>query len=691
METLLALLAATLPAFGDTQAPKVEVFFPPRGTLTDAKLLTVSGSVADESRVASVTVNGVAAQVDDVEGRWRAQVPIGVGDCELVIASADVLGNLDARAATTSVRNDGTYPMWWSYSAIAPDGRHAYAFDNGRNALVEVDLLTGLRRVVADENDGGGVTIKNVRSVDVDMANGRLLVVFANALYSVDLTTGVRTLVSSGGKGTGPVFWNAKDVRLEVDGAHAIVSNDAWYPLNHLMRVDLATGNRAILSGLDVGIGPRFGRIYDTVLDHSGTQAFVTCGGPWRVFAVDLVTGARRVLASPGVGSGAWFNSILQLGFDATKNAVVGVAPGVVLAIDPVTGDRTELIPPDSPASAPLQEYFIRVLSDPSSGDLIAFPNDVLRIDPETQETRILSRATRGRGDHQFGPSALGFESSGDQIWYLNRANFAYPRSTLCRLDVGTGQRTELVKLPFDFNGNLFADKAVFDFAARCAWVYSTPLSSAHDWGYRVDLATLEVAPIPGFHAPDWPAPGSVTFDPDTHEPVIEVGSLWRFHGDGSATEVSTLTGLPVLGYSTALCADDSGRAFYLASGPYLLSVDAVTGVWWCTSSPAIGGGPILDTLFPIDFDGRRRQIVLANHKTPALIEVDPLSAVRTVRAAGECAGVPVAGWVGGGAPIDSLLGVSVDDHTGVVYAVTGYRAILAIEIESGDRVVVAH
>lgn len=77
----------------DPNAPVVHITSPDRGTFAgDVPSITVSGTATDDTSVASVTVNGVTAQLA-ADGTWTATVPVVAGTNLLHAIATDGSGN----------------------------------------------------------------------------------------------------------------------------------------------------------------------------------------------------------------------------------------------------------------------------------------------------------------------------------------------------------------------------------------------------------------------------------------------------------------------------------------------------------------------------------------------------------------------------------------------------------------------
>jgi hypothetical protein len=114
--------------------------------------------------------------------------------------------------------------------------------------------------------------------------------------------------------------------------------------------VDAATGDATVIADPAVGAGPDFSRLESIALDATNNRVFVF-DSPGAIFVVDLLTGDRTLVADASVGAGPDFAAgrIAAMVYDATLGRLIVVAPALVtdgdavLAVNPVTGDRTVL------------------------------------------------------------------------------------------------------------------------------------------------------------------------------------------------------------------------------------------------------------------------------------------------------------------------------------------------------------
>jgi hypothetical protein len=120
----------------------------------------------------------------------------------------------------------------------------------------------------------------------------------------VDGPSGNRAILSGGNVGSGPAFSGAgRDVELA--GANNIAVADH---VNRILRVNTTTGARTVLSGPGVGSGPlgsdlNNGSLDYLTADHNGFLIATDVGLP-RILRVDPLNGNRTVITGNGIGTG---------------------------------------------------------------------------------------------------------------------------------------------------------------------------------------------------------------------------------------------------------------------------------------------------------------------------------------------------------------------------------------------------
>ena len=182
-------------------------------------------------------------------------------------------------------------------------------------------------------------------------------------VLEVDPGTGVRTLVSSAGRGTGPALVMPNSVAVG-PGGDILVTDIAPVTGNpRLLRIDPATGNRSVLTGVGAGTGPA---VNVAAVGVEGGVIYVTDVVGNQIMRVDPATGNRTLVSGPGLGAGAPFVSPVSITSDRPGSIVVldaeRPAPGVpglggLVRVDLATGDRTLISGNARPTSTSTEQF----------------------------------------------------------------------------------------------------------------------------------------------------------------------------------------------------------------------------------------------------------------------------------------------------------------------------------------------
>jgi len=173
------------------------------------------------------------------------------------------------------------------------DAGESYISDTDSNALIKVDMATGDRSVVSDEETDSPFSLSELHGdLVVDVAGGRALAIASdNRLFATDLETRVRSSFASEGE---PLDIFFSDIALDRGRGRVLVT----VPFTgSLAAIDLDTQNRTILSSAGTGSGPAFEHPYRLSLDEKNQIAYVLDRDLAAVFAVDLQTGDRVVMS----------------------------------------------------------------------------------------------------------------------------------------------------------------------------------------------------------------------------------------------------------------------------------------------------------------------------------------------------------------------------------------------------------
>ena len=231
--------------------------------------------------------------------------------------------------------------------------------------LVEVNRNTGARTLVSGLSSlsspvrGSGPALVWPFSVAVE-AGGDILVVdqnpttYAPRILRIDPATGDRTVLSGNGVGSGPALTNTAPAEVANLGGVIYLANGG-----QLMSVNPTNGNRTLISGAGSGAGPSIvwplsianGSTTNTLMVLDEKQPSAVPGRPLgALISVDLATGDRTVLSSNGAPNGGQqFDGPYDMAYDACQNVYYvlepgyspALPPGRVLKVDGVTGVRS--------------------------------------------------------------------------------------------------------------------------------------------------------------------------------------------------------------------------------------------------------------------------------------------------------------------------------------------------------------
>lgn len=297
--------------------------------------------------------------------------------------------------------------------------------DYGTGALSAIDLLSGDRTVISS-------ALSSPRGIAYDSDNGRALVVDLGyrgngALVAVNLHTGAITTLAEG-------FSWPKGVTLDKDKNRVLVTdrND-----RSLTAVDLATGDKDVLSGPGHGSGPQLYEPAGVVLDGAAERAWIVDIHLDTIFSVDLATGDRTVITDAGPGSGPGFAGTVDVALDKTRNRalVTDLERNALMAVDLTNGDRINL-------SGPLRNSGgVRgvVVDTGNNRALVAnkHTNAVIAVDLVDGSQATLSGSGAGAGPQFDDPYGLAMDNANNRVLVTDAGLAA-----LIAVDLQSGDRT---------------------------------------------------------------------------------------------------------------------------------------------------------------------------------------------------------------------------------------------------------
>jgi hypothetical protein len=178
----------------------------------------------------------------------------------------------------------------------------------GYPQLLRITPATGNRAVVTGNGVGSGPSLTILATVALERGVIYLMD-FAGTIQSVDPVTGARTLISGPARGTGPALVAPVSMTSDSPDSVVVVDRDHWSAdtgkgRGALIRVDLATGNRTVLSDNTTPSGGQQFNFPVAVKYNACDKAFyvlqtglTSSATPGKVLKVDAATGARTLFA----------------------------------------------------------------------------------------------------------------------------------------------------------------------------------------------------------------------------------------------------------------------------------------------------------------------------------------------------------------------------------------------------------
>jgi len=373
------------------------------------------------------TAEGVA--VDPVYNR----ILLAEDSSNLVFAIDPVSGNRTVLSSSSV----GTGPAFdvMRTLIVDADNHRLLVGDRDTHRIFAVDLVTGDRSEFTGPSAGSGVTLDYPADMQIDTRNHRLLVPDWNqdAILAVDLTTGNRSILSDNNSG-GPDYYTGLGgpwgVALDAASQRLLVVNNPVTTgvVDSLFSVDLrpSVGDRSIVSNTDIGTGIAINHPVYAALDSARDRVLITDTGAGGVLAVDPVTGDRSLFSTnAGPGSGLILVDPQGIEFDTVNDRmlVVDSALAAIVSIDPVTRDRTFLsdfahgtsATPDADFVTPVQLEFDAI------GNMIyvadAGQNAVIAVDPATGNRSVVSKiGAQGSGTAFAQPTGLVLDTVNNRL-----------------------------------------------------------------------------------------------------------------------------------------------------------------------------------------------------------------------------------------------------------------------------------
>jgi Big-like domain-containing protein len=417
----------------------------------DVEFTSVTGVIEDledgevlESDINFISVNGQGADIElptaqDNTTRWRTQLPVTTtpNSNTLNIELADNSNNNQLVSQLLLNR-----PLLSQLQSMVLDSANnrALVLDSGLDALVAIDLDSGDRSILSDDNTGAGTNLIAPVAIELDSANNRALVLDNNldALIAIDLDSGDRSILSDDNTGAGSNL--IAPVAIELDSANnrALVIDIS---LGALIAINLDTGNRNIISDANIGTGSNLIGPRAVVLDSANNRALVLDSNLDALVAIDLDTGNRTILSDANTGIGINLQGPDGVTLDSTNNRVLVTdnSLSALLEIDLGSGNRTVVSDNNTGDGASLLFPMSVALDSTNNRALVLdFTFDaLLAIDLDSGNRSLVSDSSIGIGSSLIEPGSIALDGANNRALVLDsRLNAIFA------IDLDNGNRT---------------------------------------------------------------------------------------------------------------------------------------------------------------------------------------------------------------------------------------------------------
>ncbi len=226
-----------------------------------------------------------------------------------------------------------------------------YALDNGKKAVIEIDIATGNRTVISSSNlaIGTGNNFSNPTRLILNNAEDKIYICSrggSREIVEVDISTGNRKRISSNSFGNGDAIntpyglaINSADTKLYFMGRNN----------RNLYEVDISNGDRTVISeGNNLSQGVKLSTPHGLILSDDETKFFINDLGIDAVVSIDKATGNRSVLSrNAEKGEGPLMVAPLGIAVneDETKAYLNDSGSSIdgIIQVDLSTGDRSFL------------------------------------------------------------------------------------------------------------------------------------------------------------------------------------------------------------------------------------------------------------------------------------------------------------------------------------------------------------
>ena len=320
------------------------------------------------------------------------------------------------------------------------------------DSIFTVDSSTGERSKVFEQHLGSGPEVGEFRDVVITGGDvGYLLDYGVGSLQKIDLLTGARSEISGASKGSGPAIEYPQKMAIDSVAGVAYVLQQ-WDSLNsptQVLKIDMVSGDRAIIASESVGSGPAITASRGVALNPESGQLYFADADVGAVISLNISDMSREILSSADVGTGEGFIEPSGIAFDPVGKRIVVSDRGLggtdstrVFAIDSETGNRTTIYEPYSDPLPNLGDIGdIDVMPDGSRILIRSNYDQIALLDIASSDREIFSSDDIGKGEFLLNVTSVAIAPNG-QVAYFTSHN----HKALFAVNLATGDRVIVAK-----------------------------------------------------------------------------------------------------------------------------------------------------------------------------------------------------------------------------------------------------
>lgn len=690
----------------DNTPPALTLAFPPVFGLFDGNSINIRGAYTDVNGDAALVnveagMGEFAATVDGDNQTWDGGLttPATIEQqIEISVTGSDATTSADTNSITATLSN-----RTYFYSP------RLFAYDETNSRLIFTDYIAEADGVgIFEYVESSGLINLLTRTEQVsfeedmlwDPVGERLLVSNSSLddIDDIDLVTGNRIEVSGDTVGTGAAFSNPTGMAINSAGTILYVGDSISNDADAIVTVDLATGNRTIVSDSDTGSGREISTINFLALDEVNNRLLVTdVGAEDSVVSVDLTTGDRTVIADQsGTGSGPVLQLPQEIAYNANDNSAYVADQGSLYAIDLADNSRSLVV------AAVVDSFDIGDLLFDATLDRILVASGlngdsgVSSVNPDTLTVSRIYDGRIGAGPRMVSPFDVIPDIDDNRIFIIEGD------STILEMNLTNGARKLLSDAsdgPDQTQGILYG---IMNAAGDALLTVSAGFNVDEPSLVEVDLATGTRTFISGNGVgtgDDFGEPDDVALDAANNRVFVsdfDLNVIWTVDlatGNRSVLTDNTFAGdVDVSGIQSLAYDADSERLFYVEWTNGMVEVDLGTGYRTLLSGDdgeglVEGTGDDFESPQDMVLDTSNDRIIVndwgfGDSETARLVAVDLTTGDRTVLSNFEN---------GNGPNLQLPFGIGFDEVNQRAWiADFNLNAIVTIDTSNGDRVISA-